>query len=388
MTHTYKAWIPTNNGSLSKELIASTYSPKSWSIKNDQLTLIQNDIDDYTDTVFSRKNELMLSYTLEINLQSEPWYYNLQVIIGNTNLIKSQGRIYSNGIVDFTVSTKVKGDQDNIANTIFTIVKNCIHGNSHHEQKVDKFIPIQDQLVFKYSLIAKQLANEIKKNEYETKRILLNNTTNTRKSSVINILYEQSRGFKSYYDAFLKIFEKEIKQENLSIGYPDAVLQSMKAIKNKAEIDTQSSKFTITIFFSLSAFFVSFNILIKPNHVNFLNAHYLFLVKVIALITVLIAIFLDLRYIGLVRKIFYPLLNKTNKTKDYFQRVYLYGEYVLKNKKKVYSDKKKYIYLYYFLKYGHFLVGVIMIVILFSWAGFYTGAQLAKKILIWMQHTI
>ncbi|MCB4773321.1 MAG: hypothetical protein LGB05_06840 [Sulfurovum sp.] len=384
MSQKYKAWIPTNNGHLSKTRVANTYLPQDWSITNDKLTLIQNNTDEYSDTIFFTEDDLLLSYTLEIDFNTQPftletdfntqppWLYTLTISVDSfPEVITSKGKIYSNGIIEFSFQSSVDGDQQNLANTVFTIVKNCIHGNNHHDQKVDRFIPVHKHSTFKYSYIAKRLADKIKKNEFESKRLLNDNTTNAHQLSVVNKLNEQARGFKSYYDAYCKIFQAEISRENLSLGYPEAVLLSMESIRKKLEIEVQNSKFAITIFFSILAFLVSSNILIKPKSIDFLENHHLLLIEITCTISILIAIFVDLRYIGIIRKYLSPIL----KAKEYYQRIYLYGEAISKYNKKIPSDKKKYYYMYQGLKFGNILFGIIFIC-LAIWGGFNIGKQL------------
>jgi hypothetical protein len=336
MNKKYKAWIPTNNGHLSRTRVANTYPPQDWSVTNNKLTLIQNNTDEYSDTIFFK--DLLLSYTIDIDFNTDPWLYKLTISVDSSpNVITSEGEIYSNGIIEFSFQSSVNGDQQNFANTVFTIVKNCIHGNNHHDQKVDRFIPVQEISIFKYSYIAKRLADKLKKNEFESKRLLNDNTTNAHRLSVVNKLNEQARGFKSYYDAYCEIFHNEIKKENLPLGYPEAVLLSMDSIRKKLEIEVQNSKFAITIFFSILAFFISANILIKPKSVDFLTNHHFLLIEIVFTISILIAIFLDLRYIGIIKKYLSPIL----KAKEYYQRIYLYGEAISRYNKEIPSDKKK-----------------------------------------------
>lgn len=372
MSQIYKAWIPTNNGHLSKTRVANTYLPQDWSIEDNKLTLIQNNTDEYSDTIFCTSDDLLLSYTLKIDFNSQPWLYTLTISVDSSpKVITSEGKIYSNGIIEFHFQSAVLGDQKNFANTVFTIVKNCVHGNNHHDQKVDRFIPVQQISTFKYSYIAKRLAGKLKKNEFESKRLLNDNTTNSHRLSVVNKLNEQARGFKSYYDAYCEIFQKELEQENLPLGYPEAVLLSMESIRKKLEIEVQNSKFAITIFFSILAFFISSNILIKPKSIDFLANHHFLLIEIVFTISILIAIFLDLRYIGIIKKYLSPIL----KAKEYYQRIYLYGEAISKYNKKNSIRQKKYYYIYQGLKFGNILFGTIFIC-LAIWGGFNIGKQL------------
>lgn len=363
MDFDYKAWIPTNNGELSKARVANSYPSENWKIENDILTLTQTNSSDYSDTVFYKKNELLMSYKLLIDFDKKPWEFKLSIDVGNVkNLIKANGTINTNGIIEFSldVDKKIEGNPLNLSNTIFTMVKNCVHGDGHHEQKVDKFIPVQENKKFKYSNIAKQLANHIKQNEFEAKRLFYDKTTNAHQLSVVNGLNGQAKGFKSYYDAFLKNFKDEIEKEKLPIGCPDSVLLSLESIKNKLEIESTNNKFLITVLFSVLAFFMSANILIKPVNTSlFLEKNHLLFFLIAFSISILILISIDLRYIGVIKETLAPFF----KAKEYYQRKYIYG-----------NNKKKYNFEYVLGRFGPFVFAMIFAILVIF--GIYFGFNL------------
>ena len=135
----YRAWIPTNNGILSKELVAESYPPSHYQTVDNILTLTQDDTFEYSDSIFKEKQqELSASYILKIDFNSLPWTFNLDAKVDRDETIHSSGVINENGLIEFSVKTKnLNGNDENIRNTVFTMVKNCVHGNSHHDQKVD-----------------------------------------------------------------------------------------------------------------------------------------------------------------------------------------------------------------------------------------------------------
>jgi hypothetical protein len=360
----YRAWIPTNNGVLTQELVAASYVPSAVKTTGHILTLTQENTSDYSDSIFDQqlKKELPISYEIKINFEKRPWRFNLIVYVDSQQAIVSDGLIYKNGLVDFNVQINaLYGDLANIENTVFTMVKNCVHGNSHHNQKVDTIIPVQKLVLFKYSNIAYNLSNEIKRYEYEAKRLMEENIPLENISQILN-LNEKAKGFKSYYDTFCVLFKDKLKEEDENIGNPNSVLYSLESIKNRVDIKVTKSKFTMGVFFSIVAFFISSNILMKTsNNSDFLEKHHFALFVLTIVISAITALIIDVKYIGFIKKI----LKVSSSFKEKLQRIYLYCVAVKIYKKNVIEERKKYCIFYYLIKYGIYILWILIIIIAF-----------------------
>ena len=91
-------------------------------------------------------------------------------------------------------------------------------------------------------------------------------------------------------------------------------------------------------------------------------------------IALVIAIVIDIKYIGLIKKV----LKIPSGIKEKLQRIYLYCVAIESYKKEVLQERKKYCYFYYFIKYGNYILWMFTIII-FIW--FYTVSQnMAKDI--------
>ena len=100
----YRAWIPTNNGVLSQELVASSYSPSHYKTIDNILTLVQNDTFEYSDSIFrgELQQELSISYELKIDFNSLPWTFSLVVNVDRNEAVLSTGTIKENGLIEFS----------------------------------------------------------------------------------------------------------------------------------------------------------------------------------------------------------------------------------------------------------------------------------------------
>ena len=367
MTEEYTAWIPTNNGLLQEGLIANTLPPESFSRSGNgsELKIAEKNTDAYSDTVFKEHllKELPVSYDLQINVAEEPWRFYLCLTVTGKEVVTASGRIEKNGIVVFSVETKnIKGDESNIANTVFTILKNGIHGNNHHDQKVDTIIPIQPAATFEYSKVAYHLSTEIKRFEVEAKRIMRDNPA-LRGMETVSTLAEKAKGFKSYYDSFCTLFRFEIAKESTPVGQPENVLNSLDAIKKQVEAKAAKSRFVLATLLSIGALFISLNILAKPaGGIPLLSDHqYMFALLTMGIPGVVLMIINHI-FIGL--EWLQKVLDVTDKEK--YQKIYLYCEALKIYKRPVPEGKRKYCLFYRAVNLIEWILIPLLLAILWS----------------------
>lgn len=361
----YKSWIPANNGILSIQRVGTSYPIDSYknNLDNKTLTFKQENTYSYSDTLeYLRADELPISYILSINYSNDIWKFNLNISVDKGIIVESSGTILENGIVEFDCiyqNNYNNSQSDNMPNTIFTIIKNFIHGNNHHDEKVDNFIPVQLSKSFKYSNILRQLSEKIKSNEFQVKRINYNFIFSTQKQFQLSLLKNEASGYKTYFDTFYDLFKDEIDKENIYYGNPTSVISSISLISEQKNEELRSIQFIAQIIIALIALFISSNIFMKPYSANdFLEYNYITFLNISIIMFVMIIIFFDFIYFGFIIKLSTLLWNK----KEYIQRLYLYVNDNPKNNK----IKPKEKVIYYILKYIHYPIFFISLYILIN----------------------
>jgi len=221
MREEYQSWVPTNQGKLNTRFIGITSVRNGISSYDENLkeyTLSVVNTDAYTDTTDKSDIEYTLSYDLIINTSNiEKWEFSLSIYIDEKNAsIIAKGDIEDTGIIIFSyIHYNFSGDCKNIPNTIFTIIKNYVHGDNHHSQKVDVIIPVLKKDDFKYYKVLEGLSSAIKTFESDAKRkIKIPYLRNVSKYQYIAERYYNAEGFLAYYSTFNKIFEEELLKED------------------------------------------------------------------------------------------------------------------------------------------------------------------------------
>jgi len=357
MREEYQSWIPTNQGKLNTRFIGIASVRNGISSYDENLkeyTLSVVNTDAYTDTTDKSDIEYTLSYDLIINTSNiEKWEFSLSIYIDEKNAsIIAKGDIEDTGIIIFSyIHYNFSGDCKNIPNTIFTIIKNYVHGDNHHSQKVDVIIPVLKKDDFKYYKVLEGLSSAIKTFESDAKRkIKIPYLRNVSKYQYIAERYYNAEGFLAYYSTFNKIFEEELLKEDYTHICPQNIVDSMASLKNKINITLEFDRYSQTTVIALIALYVSLLILTKNSlKINFIDN---------LLIVFIVGFGLDFRYqsIGILHNIFKNNIEK----KEIYQRKYLYKKSLEKEKYKNRQNKgsKKF---YYLVHLGRFIFTIMAI---------------------------
>jgi len=265
MVYDYKSWIPANSGTLSIERISRVEDKK----EGNSYIFIEEETFRFSDS-FSKKNEIPISYKLKLESKDGkdefPFSFELELFyeaIKNENkILLSKGDIEKNGFIEYSIYysgnlSEDESDLENMPNTIYTIIKNIIHNDGHHDSAVDNVIPVEKIKNFSCENILDSISNKIKKMEYEAK------SKSKRKipKYIFDILesYEHAKGFYSYYLTFYQICKNKKNNFDLTKN----VLTSFESIANLAKRRLDSIKYITSVFLTLLAIYISTNILIK-----------------------------------------------------------------------------------------------------------------------------
>ena len=184
-------------------------------------------------------------------------------------ILSAQGRIEQNGLVVFKISFASENIDENsnlgnIPNTVYTILKNIIHSDNHHDVAVDNVIPVVPEEEYSCDNVLEGLLDRIKKMEYQAKHEIRGFPSAPH--SVLES-YQRARGFQSYYLAFRNhhcersdIEEREGDVEN--------VLTSFKSLAELAKQRLEKRRFTTGVLLTLAAILVSTNMLVKSGDFN------------------------------------------------------------------------------------------------------------------------
>jgi len=278
----YKSWIPNNNGfidinkipvytlnNILEEPIIKDYDNKRFIFIKSKYTKQFSD-----SLVTTEQSFLRFIVTIFSNKTNNISNFRICLLLGKNGLIKAKGTFnHIGGIIEFKITdikkiNRVETKLDNIPNTIYTIIKNLIHGDNHHKQKIDTMVPVQQKKNFSYKKILSSLSENIKKNEFEAKRLLKAKETYQVEYNIyyhINKLTNNSKGILSYYNCFKSLFENEIKKENNDIctGKPESVIKSLEILLNEIKNELENKKAFLNTILVLLTIFISSNILFQ-----------------------------------------------------------------------------------------------------------------------------
>ena len=145
----YIAWIPTNAGYLNSSHILTPKWQKDTSVSNAYF-LPKQELHVY-DTIeegnLSKQTIFQATCMLDFS-NSLLWEFAIDVYDKEMHIIQSSGKIHINGKTEFVCNTVNHNlldpviDGENLPNTIFTFLKQQVHRDLHHLEKVDNVIPI------------------------------------------------------------------------------------------------------------------------------------------------------------------------------------------------------------------------------------------------------
>jgi len=355
----YTAWIPTNSGFLSAEhvltpeWIEDSSNSNKFFLKNKNLYATDSISEEYVNqqTIYTVTSEIDFS-------KKEYWYFKIDIYDQDLHVIKASGLIDKSGKTSFNVSSVHEklliGDLENIPNTIFTFLKQLIHKDLHHLEKVDNVIPICDNEDEWHIKTANRLAKKIKTLEFDAKRIYRDGLA-WDKFKLIESIYWDAKGFKAYYDAFMK--HNLYKQEDKRYLNPLPVIQSLEAMQGKINSSRQRRMTLSTIIGTVVALFISLNIMTQNPffHASEQYEYQVFL----GVVFVIVFIFEIMMHLHFGANLLTRLWDPTYESKEYYQRLYLAShtnnkDYI--NKLKNFPVQTK--ALLFFLNYGWAVVAV------------------------------
>jgi len=375
MKKTYFAWIPTNSGYLN---IHHILTPK-WNKTdtNHVFRLIDQELY-VTDSTLEKslREQIIYKITCEIDFSNIlEWKFKININDGDKDIIEASGNIEQNGKTKFSYNTVnenlLTGDIDNIPNTIFTFLKQQIHRDLHHLEKVDNVIPICTSIEDWKIQTANGLVKKIKSLEFDAKRIYRDGLS-WDKFKTIEAIYWDAKGFQAYFEAFINNCVD--KNNN---NYPDkylnplSIIDSLAALQGKINASRQRRMTISAILGTIVALFISLNIMTQNPilHVS-TDTEERGLLWVILIVVGIFEIMTHLHFgSGLLRR----LLDPKYETKEYYQRLYLSGhteDSAYKEKFKKFPLRTRVLFL--FLKYG-WIVTLTASLITFS---FFVKSQL------------
>lgn len=360
----YIAWIPTNAGYLNRQHVLTPKWEMNSSNKN--LFYLKKQNLYVTDT---NLNELILNQTIyQIECQidfisDETWEFKIDIYDSDIHAVKSSGNIHKNGKTEFSCASVkqelLNGDLENIPNTVFTFLKQQIHRDLHHLEKVDNVIPVVSTSSDDWEKqTANRLVKKIKTLEFDAKRIYRDGLA-WDKFKIIESIYWDAKGFKAYFDAFKRnILNNDCNNDYLD---PEPIIKSLEAMQGKINASRQRRMTISTIIGTVIALFISLNIMTQNAifHVP-KGKEYMILLLVIFVIGLIFEIMMHLQFgSNLLIRFFDP----DYKTKEYYQRLFLAGhtenkEYI----EKFQNFEKRTKILFLFLKYGWIITAIFAFV--------------------------
>lgn len=347
--YTHQAWIPTNLGKLQKNLILTSEYNK---VKEKEFYLILNKRFDASDTIISKnkKKQIQLYTDFTIDFDKVNWKFTLKIygkeryILKNiyqkikerhfndiwkvfsfvdVPLIESEGVIYQNGITyfKFTYNPK-KGNFQNISNTIFTYVKQRVHQDLHHQEKIDNVIPVclKKDNIYLHTINA--LVTKIKSIELDAKRTYRDANDWSYVRDIEN-LYWDAKGFCAYAEAFSKLFRKELENDKENILTAQPIIESLNALREKIKVEQQNRTTMATIIVSMIGLFISLNVLMQNKLLQTFGVYGWLKPLIIFSIVLFISEKITHLYLGK-GSVVSLFTNKSNK-KEYYQRLYIVG---------------------------------------------------------------
>jgi uncharacterized protein YfcZ (UPF0381/DUF406 family) len=222
-------WIPTNLGELQYSLILKNLGIEP---KNKKELRIENlDLYYLTDTLEPKKSETPKGL-FEIKELSKSFVGSLKINYPKELEISLKFKIFKNGKTELSyISIKsdveLQANRKEIIQACSTVIKNIVHGNNHHHQKIDTIISVQKSL-FNEEQVLKDLILHVKNVESDVKNIKYN----FRKAK--NYV-EEMKGFLSYIKTFILVFKIHEDLSNKYIGIAESLISSIEAQSNKKE---------------------------------------------------------------------------------------------------------------------------------------------------------
>lgn len=267
MSKKYFAWIPTNSGYLN---IYHILTPQWQEDKdNDSIFFLQKQKLYVTDSTLKRSLDKQIIYEVTCKIDFSnllDWKFSIDIYDENLHIINSSGNIIQNGKTEFQYNTVNKNllngdieDIENIPNTIFTFLKQQIHRDLHHLEKVDNVIPLCSDLNTWKINTANELVKKIKSLEFDAKRIYKDGLS-WDKFKTIEAIYWDAKGFKAYYDAFMKNVIEDNSNNSLYLN-PSPIIDSLSAMQGKINASKQRRMTISAILGTIIALFISLNIM-------------------------------------------------------------------------------------------------------------------------------
>lgn len=285
------SWIPTNRGHLNFNYIGDKFSiektngykcnVQELNSNKKEIHIIKTNLSDLNkiNNFFKGYTEQDNSAVVNIELKENSFSGNVTlsyksnqqnstdiiVAISSEFMIEFNGKTKINNIAikyDIKKVEEIKKSDildQTIVNAIYTILKNVVHGDNHHKQKIDTFIGVYKDS-FDNLKILKSFATHIKSRERIIKDPSKNNCHNVQEK----ILYSmEMEGFLSYIETFKELFctnnEKKCECEQ-EIKFIRNVIQSLKASIEKIKYSFDQRQKLITLGMTLLAFLISINL--------------------------------------------------------------------------------------------------------------------------------
>ncbi len=288
------SWIPTNSGKIYFDYIKIPeifYPTKSFTkdfikikkhkkfFKNLSTTFLSDSYDFKKVLKLDRKERASFATIYFLERSNNTITGLIKFLFYNSCSFISSFKIEKNGFISFEyIKVKLLSKDinfndinkiiDNIKNILYIIIKNIVHGNTHHNQKIDIAIPVLDTI--DYNKIADSLLDYIKLTEVNVKiadecPVLLRNE---------NFVYEM-KGFLTYFKSFVLITNsKEVHKKYI---FAKQVVKSLENIVERRKNIRNHKKYFITGAFTFLGLFISINILLNGFWLKYNNDMLIFL---------------------------------------------------------------------------------------------------------------
>ena len=288
------AWIPTNIGSLSADLLAKDDITKKFGkkstyfltdspgivYKNLDISFVSDSLESKLLTLFfSRQKQYPLSSDAYISCVNDNFtgtikFYNPLLEINASFSVSSKGIIEINPIkIEYKKSTNQKLTVDPmyrdsvesvLAAVVYNIVKLLFHLDGHHHQKIDTVLTVYKNKM-DYNGVLKSFARHVKKVESFIKRTS-NNSSHLKKIYSIH----EVDGYISYAKTFNTIFYTKINRNNKILELIENVRMSLDAKLQKSQIRFHYFSGSISLILTyvgimLTVLFSTYKFILKGN---------------------------------------------------------------------------------------------------------------------------
>ena len=381
--YTHQAWIPTNLGKLQKNLILTSEYNKVKEKK--EFYLMSSKRFDASDTIIpkNKKKQISLYTDFTIDFDKVNWTFTLKIYEKKRNilqniyqkikkrdfkdiwkafsfvkvyLIEAEGDIHQNGMTYFKFNNYMEnGNFQNISNTIFTYVKQRVHQDLHHQEKIDNVIPVclKDENIHLNTINA--LITKIKSIEIDAKRTYRDANDWSYVRDIEN-LYWDAKGFCAYAEAFSKLFRKELENNKENILTAKPIIESLNALREKIKVEQQNRTTMATIIVSMIGLFISLNIVMQ-NKLSLDFGEYEWL-KSLIIISIVLVISEKIIHLYFGKGSVLSIFNNKSNQKEYYQRIYVVG---MDKTLISFTDKLK----FWLIKYYHYIVFPIIIYLIY-----------------------